>query len=209
VRLTCETCGSGFARRPSGAGPYCSRPCMYKGKIAQARARRTEQEPAPIDGARWIALNRGFALIDADRFEELNTFVWSVYGRDGKHAARCDGRRTTSLHCAVLGTPRSVHIDHINGDGLDCRKGNLRIADNSLNHANIGKMRKVTSSKYKGVHLRRDRDRWSAEVAVRGRRHKLGCYGTEREAALAYDAAAVQHFGEFAKTNFPLETSFS
>lgn len=171
----------------------------------RARARRIAPEPSPVDGARWIALNRGFALVDADMFDELNAFVWSVSGR--KYAARGDGnQRTMSLHHAVLKVPSHVHIDHKNCNGHDCRKQNLRIADNSLNHANIGKMNRATSSKYKGVHFRRDRKRWSAEIKVMYRTLKLGCYATEHEAALAYDVAAVQHFGEFARTNFPSST---
>jgi hypothetical protein len=178
---------------------------MHCGKTCRARARRTEPEPPPVEGARWIALNRGFALVDADRFEELNAFVWSVSGRDGKHAARGDRGKTLFLHHAVLNIPSHVHIDHKNRNGLDCRASNLRVADNSLNHANMDKMRKPTSSRFKGVHWRKTRNKWAAEIKVKYRRLKLGCYIDEREAALAYDRAAIQHFGEFAKTNFPPE----
>lgn len=214
MKLTCEICGTVFGRKPSqvrrAAGVYCSKPCMYKGKTVQARARRTEPEPAPVDGARWIALNRGFTLVDADRFEELNAFVWSLNGRrNNHHVARGDGRGTLSLHHVVLAIASHVHIDHKNGDGLDNRKNNLRVADNSLNHANIGKMkrRRAATSQYKGVHWRKDRSRWSSEIKVRDRHIKLGCYATELEAARAYDAAALQHFGEFARPNFPTEPS--
>ena len=202
MKLTCETCGVEFKRKPYRVrSPHC-------GKTCRARSRRTEPEPPPVDGARWIALNRGFALVDADRFDELNAFVWSVSGRDGKHVARGDrsGKRgTTWLHHAVMGVPSHVHIDHKNGNGFDNRSGNLRVADNSLNHANIGKMKRKreATSRYKGVHWRKDRNRWSSEIKVRDRHIKLGCYATELEAARAYDAAALQHFGEFARPNFP------
>jgi hypothetical protein len=200
VKYTCEFCGVIFTRKP-----YALR-SLHCGKTCRARARRTELEPAPVEGARWIALNRGFALVDADRFEELNASVWSVSGRDGKHVARGAGGKTLWLHHAVLGVPGHVHIDHKDGNGFDNRKDNLRLADNSLNHANIGKMKKATTSQYKGVHWRKERKRWSAEIKVLYKRHKLGCYATEQEAALAYDSAALQHFGEFARPNFPVET---
>lgn len=203
MKLTCEVCGVVFVRKPYRVkSPHC-------GKTCRARSRRTEPEPAPVAGARWIALNRGFALVDADRFEELNAFVWSVSGRDGKHVARGREGKTLWLHHAVLGIPTSVHVDHKDGNGLDNRKSNLRVADNSLNHANIGKMkrRRAATSKYKGVHWRKDRSRWSAELKIRDRSIKLGCYATELEAARAYDAAALQHFGEFARPNFSTEPS--
>lgn len=205
MKFTCEFCGAEFVRKPSAVkSMHCSKTC-------RARSRRTEPEPPPVEGARWIALNRGFALVDADRFEELNAFVWSASGRDGNYAIRGDGsgHGTISLHHAVLDIPNHVHIDHKNGNSLDCRKDNLRVADNSLNHANIGKMkrRRAATSKYKGVHWRKDRNRWSAEIKVKFQHIKLGCYATELEAARAYDAAALQHFGEFARLNFSPEPS--
>jgi hypothetical protein len=216
MNLTCDKCGKPFTRRPSGVKEvnYCSRKCAYQSKTDKARARRTESEPLPITGARWLALNRGFALVDADRFDELNAFVWSRAGRDGMHAVRrkmvAESARddegpmeTVFLHHAVLGVPSHVHIDHKDGNGLDCRKQNLRLADNSLNHANIGKMRGVYTSRYKGVYRDNRRKRWAAQIRIREYRTTIGRYETECEAAVAYDAAALFHFGEFAKTNFP------
>jgi hypothetical protein len=198
VRFVCEYCGKAFTRKPGRVST------LHCGKSCRARARRTQPEPPPVEGARWIALNRGFALVDADRFEELNAFVWSVYGRKDNYASRCVERRALNLHHAVLSeVPSYVQIDHINRNGLDCRRSNLRVADNSTNYANVDKMVGKFSSKYKGVHWRKDRNRWAAEIRVQYKTIKLGCYETEVEAAVAYDAAAIHYFGEFAKTNFP------
>ena len=198
MRFVCEFCGKAFTRKP---GRVTTSHC---GKSCRARAQRTQPEPPPVEGARWIALNRGFALVDADRFEELNAFVWTAKGRKDNYAHRCVDRSQIQLHHAVLSeVPSDVQIDHINRNGLDCRRSNLRVADNSLNHANVDKNNGSYTSRYKGVHWRRDRNRWSAEIKVRYKSIKLGRYETEVEAAVAYDAAAIHYFGEFAKTNFP------
>jgi hypothetical protein len=87
---------------------------------------------------------------------------------------------------------------------LDCRRHNLRKATRSQNVANSGS-RKGAASKYKGVHFRRDRNTWRAEITINGRKRNLGTFKEEADAARAYDAAAYATWGEFAYLNFPDE----
>ena len=102
-----------------------------------------------------------------------------------------------ALHTFLTGWPL---VDHINGDGLDNRRANLRAATPAQNGMNRTIGRNNTSG-YKGVV--RNRANWRARLETGGRIIQLGTFGTREEAARAYDAAAVEHFGEFALLNFP------
>lgn len=182
-----------------------------------------------------IVLTRGRkAYVDANVYENLNAYRWhwvdggKANGYAMRWLAKGDPLRSENqspgryLHHDVLGVSGSVHVDHRNENGLDCRKENLRIADRSKNGANRSKFTGRFTSKYKGVvdrskhfarsHMRavkvRAIDRpWLARIRVKGQLINLGLHATERDAAVAYDRAAVQHFGEFAKTNFPAENN--
>lgn len=150
-----------------------------------------------------IPLTRGlYALIDTEDAERVNAYKWN---------ARCDGGRLTYatsgtcpeayLHRYIMNAQTGQVVDHINGDQLDNRKANLRvctIGENSRNRKNYRK------DAYKGVSLRKDTGKWRARLNSGGKCYFLGYFKTPEEAALAYDRAALEHFGEFARLNFPL-----
>jgi hypothetical protein len=169
--------------------------------------------------AKKIKLTRGrFALVDAWRHKELNVNKWHFVatgkgsGYAGRHIAG-SGNGTRALHHDVLGIDSKIHVDHKNRIGLDCRHENLRVANRSLNGANrdkfVGRPGRAFTSKYKGVVDRSKhgaRAPWLARIRVNHKLIRVGTYRTEAEAAVAYDAAALHHFGEFACTNFAWET---
>ncbi len=104
--------------------------------------------------------------------------------------------------------PKGFLIDHRNGDKLDNRRHNLRLATRKDNEANKKKRRTQaggkTSSKYKGVSYMTDKKRskpWRCIITADKKRRALGCYATEEEAALVYNEAAKETFGEFALLN--------
>lgn len=106
------------------------------------------------------------------------------------------------MHRLILGTSVGMEVDHVNGDGRDNRRVNLRLATHSQNMANQRKRRDGISSRYKGVWYERRRKRpWRAKIKVRGRQVNLGYFETEEEAAYAYNLAALEHFGGFARLN--------
>jgi hypothetical protein len=155
-----------------------------------------------------IQLSRGYvALVDDADYEQLAADSWyAAVPRPGAvYAARnlyLGGRRQKQiLMHRVLLSMQSGRVDHINGDGLDNRRANLRPASVSQNGAN----RRAQASKhsiYKGVTDGRG-GRWRALIGAAGIQRYLGTFPTEVAAAEAYDAAARELHGSFAALNFP------
>lgn len=159
---------------------------------------------------REIPLTRGMvALVDDEDYERVMALgKWNAHdGRRTFYAAKgwlCQcvpnypRQQTLRLHNFILGV---CGVDHKNGDGLDNRRCNLRSATVRQNNCNVG-LRRDNSSGFKGVTARKDR--WLAQVMAGGKRVHLGVFDTAEDAARAYDAAAREHFGDFAWLNFPL-----
>lgn len=128
-----------------------------------------------------------------------------------RNMRRKNGKWSTEyLHRAVMARVldrdllRGEHVDHINGDPLDNRRVNLRLASPSENLRNRGKNANNKSG-FKGVYYFKPTGRWHARIEVNGRHHHLGYYDTPQEGARAYDVAARKLHGEFARLNFPDE----
>lgn len=161
---------------------------------------------------REIPLSRGLvALVDDDDYEAVVAAgAWhaSLCGGDliyARHSYRdqFDVPRVIYIHNLVM---RTRLVDHINGDGLDNRRCNLRPATTTQNLANTAPPSHNTSG-YKGVNFYRRTGRYRAYIQSGYRPTHLGYFATAEQAARAYDAAALEHFGEFARLNFPKENA--
>lgn len=159
-----------------------------------------------------IELSQGFvALVDDEDYESLNQYKWyaSLDKKNGTYYAKRNiplpnGKQTTvRMHVVITG---KKGIDHGNRNGLDNQKDNLRPCTGSQNAMNRRKPQrtKPTSSVYKGVH--QSFDKWRTQIYVDKKRVYSHTFGSEIEAAQAYDLEAVKHFGEFAVRNFPIQT---
>ena len=164
-----------------------------------------------------IPLTQGKVAVVDDEDAELSQLRWHVLpGRRTtyakRNARRDDGRRETEqLHRAVWARahpdePIPIQLDHRDGNGLNCRRENLRPATRSENIRNQ-RVRITNTSGFKGVCWQKTRCRWQAQIGVttKGDRtnHWLGYFATHEDAARAYDDAARKLHGEFAALNFP------
>lgn len=151
------------------------------------------------------------ALIDEADLPTVQPWRWQVWEVPEKNwgpyaTARIGtGRKAPRryMHQLLTGNPLTDHIDH---DGLNNQRHNLRLATRGQNLQNQRPLR-AGASRFKGVS--RAGSRWRARIKLRGREVHLGRYDSELAAALAYDAAARQAFGSFACLNFPEETQWA
>ena len=106
------------------------------------------------------------------------------------------------MHRKIMKYDGPLVVDHINGNGLDNRKDNLRIVTPEQNNYNTVKGFNRGSSRYKGVGKCKDRQKWYARIGYKGRRINLGMFDNEIDAAKAYDEAARELYREYAHLNF-------
>jgi hypothetical protein len=152
-----------------------------------------------------IELSNGMvAFVDDEDFGHMNQFRWHFQatiktGYAYRHLTR---GMTQGMHRLILELcDPQIQVDHKNRNGLDNRKENLRIATKSQNAANKEKYLNGCSSKYKGVSYYKRYKKWVAYIMVEQKHKHLGYFLFEEDAALAYNKAALEAFGEFACLN--------
>ena len=152
-----------------------------------------------------------FAIVDDEDFDELNKRRWHSRGdkKNGYYAGSSFNLNlgnhkqiTLLMHRILMNVPEDMVIDHINHNGLDNRKKNLRVCTQQENARN----KKVFNNNkcgLKGVSLKyvskkNGGKRWVATICVNGKQRRLGYYDSMENAAFAYNKAAKYFFGEYA-----------
>jgi len=159
-----------------------------------------------------IKLTQGYeAIVDDCDYERVSQFKWRAFVNRSRYTTivyavrtvfRNDKRTTEYLHRFLLHLTNSkVEVDHINGDGLDNRRCNIRLASSRQNKMNTRKRQCSSTSIYKGVHWSSVKDKWQARIRIDGKKTHLGFFADEEEAARAYNIAALNHHGEYARIN--------
>ena len=160
-----------------------------------------------------IILNRGqgVALVDDEDFAVLNQYRWRKHRVKGTNLvyvyASIPNRRPLAMHRVVMKATKGQVVDHINGDGLDNRKSNLRVCTTAQNIRNQAPNPAKGTSRYKGVYWRSNRSCWITQLVLNQQKVVRKHFQTEEDAAQHYDYLARKHFGEFARLNFPQEVT--
>jgi hypothetical protein len=152
----------------------------------------------PLNGKKYI--NR-FVAIDHADLPLVAQYSWHINQKPtNTYAERSVGESTQTLHAFLTGNPET---DHINRNGLDNRRINLRTATRGQNMHNR-RIPKNNTSGYTGVSWHPYSQKWAAGLQYDGKRVHCGYFTSKVDAARAYDQAAIKYFGEFAHLNFPM-----
>lgn len=217
----CRTCAYGVTLRVGKRGlPVCTNDVERPGQLTPVegggacrqyrprytrRRKRTPPPPCRDPRIRYVPLTQGkFAIVDARDYARVSQYNWCV-SRKGStiYAYRKDHGKNVYLHQFLMKPPPGKVVDHIDGNGLNDRRSNLRVVDRRLNQLNCRPS--VRSSRFKGVRLSPWTRKWYAAITLDGHTIRLGPFDKEIEAARAYDRKAHELFGEYAYLNLPHE----
>ena len=155
-----------------------------------------------------IPLTKGyFSIVDEEDYYIIIKHKWCVglFGVDTKciyalRRGRKGESKTVYMHRQIMNASKDCEIDHINGNGLDNRKCNLRVVSHSQNMYN--KRKKMnTSSKFKGVSFDKKSRMWDCRIHENGKQIFLGRFKFEKDAAIIYNQAAKLIAGEYCNSN--------
>ncbi len=175
-------------------------------RAPSAHAAPSVPEGCPPHAEVYVGDGR-FAICDWQDWHLVRAYNWrlTTRARSGCLYAQAwdsdgaDERSRISMHRLILPTPPDKIVDHINGDGLDNRRANLRIATHQQNSFNVRSH--GGASRFRGVSFEAASNLWRAYITLNGKRKYLGRHGLEIDAAKAYNMAAKEAYGDFARLN--------
>lgn len=156
-----------------------------------------------MESMKEIILSNGeTTLIDDEDYELLNSSKWYFHNGYARHSEYIGGKgyktKYIYMHRLLLDAPKGKEVDHINGNPLDNRRSNLRLASTSENHINKQRPPKNNTSGHIGVIWFEPKQRWHARIQVNGKSKHLGVFDELNDAIAARKAAEILYYGEFA-----------
>lgn len=164
---------------------------------------------------RKIPVGKGlFAIVDSRDYKSLVNHKWhhkrsehSIYAYTNINTGR---RRKNGkflyygmpMHRMILDPPKNSFVDHIDGNGLNNTRKNIRVCTQTQNAKNRHRQ-KSSKAPYKGISFCKQSKKWRPRISVKGKNISFGLFSCPVAAARAYDEKAIQHHGEFARLNFP------
>jgi len=146
------------------------------------------------------------AIIDIEDWKLVKDYKWCVrkdhstfYAYTG--ASKKRNHKNIQMHRLLMSVTKDKQVDHINHNGLDNRKSNLRVCSHSQNQQNKEPQKNV-SSRYKGVVAVKNKKKWIAQIRINNKLNYLGYFDNEIEAAKAYDRASLKFHKEYGYLNF-------
>lgn len=156
-------------------------------------------------GTITIPLTQGkVAIIDEEDYLLISQYKWHASRGGWGGVCAISGKEGIRMHRLIMNAPSSLMVDHVNGDALDNRRANLRLANAVQNQRNK-RLGKNNKSGYKGVFWDAGRKRWRASITYHGANIRLGRFRSVVDAAMVYDIKARELYGAYGRYNFPKE----
>lgn len=164
-----------------------------------------------IESMRTIPLTKGYVtIVDEEDYDILAKHRWFADERTMKsgekkvyayRSVQKDYKRlSVYMHRQILDAKRNQCVDHLNGNGLDNRRENIRLCNYSLNNHNRIKKRGTTSC-YRGVCRIKGTDKWQSTISINSKLQRIGTFDTQEQAAIAYNEKAIELRGDDALLN--------
>ncbi len=163
-----------------------------------------------IGGHKTNSKIRGYALVDDEDYEFLSKWNWypnirKYEGRSNlfyayRREKESNWNQNILMHREIMRPPKGMFIDHIDGNGLNNQKSNLRIVTNRQNCINT-QLYKNNTSGFKGVSWRKKEKCFTVQICLGGKRLSETGFKDVKDAAIRYNELAKKHHGEFARLN--------
>ena len=206
--LKCQFCGELTNRKYNNLG-ICNRHRYQINRYGETIQGRYDDNNIFIDYKNNLAkieleykrnpIIKKYALIDIEDIEKVKEYFWHLekFNDDLFYVACSNNGKTLRLHTLIMNTPKGYVIDHINHNGLDNRKCNLRIATQQENCQNISTPTNNTTG-FIGVYWNKQNKKWTASIRINNKQKYLGSFIDKTEAIKARLNAELKYYGEFA-----------